>query len=112
MYAIIMTGGKQYRVAEGDLIDVELLDGDIGSEVDFEALFAYDGSQFHVGGPKVQDFHVMGEIVEFVQGPKVQSIKYIPGNHRKRIGHRQRYMRVKITHLGRKKERKAKHHGS
>jgi large subunit ribosomal protein L21 len=98
MYAIIKTGGKQYRVADGDVIDVELLDGDPGTHVQFsEVLFIYDGSDYFVGEPVVSQFVVTGELIGSISGPKVTSVKYIPGNHRKKIGHRQRYSRLKIS---------------
>jgi len=100
MYAIIKTGGKQYKVAVGDEIDVELLDGEIGSEVKFtDVLFLNKGADTLVGGPVVPDCIVHGELVDYVAGPKVVSVKYIPGNHRKKIGHRQHYSRVKITKI-------------
>jgi large subunit ribosomal protein L21 len=100
MYAIIKTGGKQYRVAVGDVIDVELLDGEIGSQIDFkEVLFVHNGNDPLVGEPTVAGYTVSGELLDYVSGPKVTSMKYIPGNHRKRIGHRQHYSRVKITQI-------------
>lgn len=100
MYAIIKTGGKQYRVAVGDVIDVELLKEEIGSEVKFsEVLFVTNGSKPVFGAPTVANCFVVGEHVDFVSGPKVTSVKYIPGNHRKKIGHRQHYSRVKITQI-------------
>lgn len=100
MYAIIKTGGKQYRVAVGDVIDVELLDGEIGAQVNFaEVLFVNNGTDSLVGEPTVAGYTVSGELLDYVTGPKVTSMKYIPGNHRKRIGHRQHYSRVKITQI-------------
>lgn len=111
MYAIIKTGGKQYRVAEGDVIDVELVGEEIGSEVKFtDVLFINNGSEPLIGEPHVADYVVVGELIDFVTGPKVTSVKYIPGNHRKKIGHRQHYSRVKIAHIGKKK--KEHHHGT
>ena len=57
MYAIIKTGGKQYRVAKGDIIDVELLGHNSGDQVEFgEVLFAYDGSATHIGKPGIRKF--------------------------------------------------------
>lgn len=100
MYAIIKTGGKQYRVAVGDVIDVELLSEDVGAEVKFtDVLFFNNGSKATVGKPNVPGCFVTGELVDLVGGPKVTSVKYIPGNHRKKIGHRQHYSRVKITQI-------------
>lgn len=100
MYAIIKTGGKQYKVAIGDIIDIELIDGEVGSQVEFkEVLFVNNGSAPVVGKPHVSGCVVKGELVDCVAGPKVSCIKYIPGNHRKKIGHRQHYSRVKITQI-------------
>lgn len=111
MYAIIKTGGKQYRVAVGDVIDVELQKEEIGSEVKFsEVLFFYDGSQTLFGEPMIPGCVVVGEHIDYVLGPKITSTKYIPGNHRKKFGHRQHYSRVKINQI--ENSKKGKHHGS
>lgn len=100
MYAIIKTGGKQYRVAVGDIIDVELLEEEIGAKVKFdEVLFVTNGSKITFGEPFVKGAVVQGELIDCVAGPKIVSLKYIPGNHRKKIGHRQHYSRVKITQI-------------
>lgn len=106
MYAIIKTGGKQYRVAVGDFVDVELLDGELGSEINLtDILFVNDGSQSIIGGPFVTDYNVIAEVVDYVSGPKVTCVKYIPGNHRRKIGHRQHYSRLKITGIQKKERR-------
>lgn len=110
MYAIIKTGGKQYRVTKGDVIDVELLENatEIGAEVRFgEVLFATDGSKTHLGAPHIDQFFVHGEIVDVVAGEKVTGFKYKP-NHtvKRKWGHRQKYSRVKITEIGHVKEGK------
>lgn len=100
MYAIIKTGGKQYRVAVGDVIDVELLNEEVGSQVSFtDVLFVNNGTKAIVGQPNISGCSVTGELLDLVAGPKVTSVKYIPGNHRKKIGHRQHYSRVKITKI-------------
>lgn len=110
-YAIIKTGGKQYRVAIGDVIDVELLNGEIGSEINFtDVLFVNNGADSIIGAPIVSDCIVVGKLIDFVTGPKVTCVKYIPGNHRKKIGHRQHYSRCEITHIETKK--KGHHHGT
>lgn len=101
MYAIIKTGGKQYRVENGDVIDVELLDSEQGTEVSFpEVLFVSDGSSAKVGVPTVANARVKGEVLEEVAGEKVVALKYRrrKGSRCKR-GHRQRYARVKITEV-------------
>jgi large subunit ribosomal protein L21 len=117
MYAIIQTGGKQYRVAEGDIIEVELLKAELGSQVQFEnVLFVYDGSEMLLGEPNITSYRVTGELLGETAGPKVSSVKYIPGNHRKKFGHRQHYSRVKITgiesHAESKKVKGGAHHGT
>lgn len=100
MYAIIKTGGKQYKVAVGDIIDVELLNGDIGAQIEFkEVLFLNSGTSPKIGAPHVPGCTVIGELVDYAAGPKVTCVKYIPGNHRRKIGHRQHYSRVKITQI-------------
>ncbi len=102
MYAIIKTGGKQYRVAKDDVIDVELLHLDQGSAVEFnEVLFVNDGTKAHVGEPLVAGYIVKGEIIGEAAGPKIVSLKYRPrGHQQKKWGHRQHYTRVKITDIG------------
>lgn len=97
-YAIIKSGGKQYRVKEGDIIDVELLKADTGSEVRFEeVLFVGSGESFQVGSPSVKDYLVTGKILSEAAGPKVTSIKFKPSHNQvRKFGHRQRYSRVQI----------------
>jgi large subunit ribosomal protein L21 len=101
-YAIIKTGGKQYRVSENDVIDVELLnDAKLGSEVSFEVLFVNDGQATNVGTPSVPGFVVTGELLGFSTGPKITSMKYKASHHQyRKFGHRQHYSRVKITGIG------------
>jgi len=82
MYAIIKTGGKQYRVAPGDVIDVELLDAEPGVAVEFaDVLFYYDGKTQMVGQPTVGGFSVAGQLVEISKGPKISSVKYKRSHH-------------------------------
>lgn len=100
MYAIIETGGKQYRVEKGDVIDVELLGVEKG-EVEFKnVLFINDGSATKVGKPHVNGCVVLGELMQEVRGPKVLNFKYKKRkNYRRKVGHRQNYSRVKITEI-------------
>lgn len=113
MYAIIKSGGKQYRVKEGDIIDVELLEGELGSSIQFEdVLFFNDGSESQVGGPLVSGCTVNGELLAVVAGEKVTSVKYQPGNHYKKFGHRQKYSRVKITGFTQSEKKKGGKHGT
>jgi large subunit ribosomal protein L21 len=101
MYAIIKTGGKQYRVAKGEVIDIERIEGEPGSAVEFgEVLLVAGGSKIRIGEPHIANCLVKGELVEEIKGPKIDSVKY---KERKRQirhwGHRQRYSRVKITEI-------------
>jgi len=103
MYAIIKTGGKQYRVAEGDEVDIELLNrGEVGTAIAFEeVLFVNDGATPQVGQPFVAGWAVHAEIVAETAGKKVVSMKYKRRkNQRRKFGHRQHYSRVKITRIG------------
>ncbi len=100
MYAIIQSGGKQYRVAKGDQIEVELLGADSGTFDFEEVLFFHDGKKSHVGTPKVAKVLVRGEIASVVKGPKVIAFKYKRRkNYSKKIGHRQKYAKVLITDI-------------
>ncbi|MBA3957747.1 MAG: 50S ribosomal protein L21 [Parachlamydiaceae bacterium] len=102
MYAIIKSGGKQYRVAQGDIIDVELLDAEEGAEIQFDnVLFFHNGKKASVGAPTVAKCIVKGKIVGYSSGPKITSVKYKPSHHQyRKFGHRQPYMRVEITAIG------------
>mgnify|MGYP000143108900 CR=1 FL=1 len=101
MYAIIKTGGKQYKVTKGDIIDVELLGLDQGATVKFDdVLFLCNGDSHFVGIPTVPGSTVLGEIIGDSVGPKIQSVKYKPRKRQnKKFGHRQHYSRVKINEI-------------
>jgi large subunit ribosomal protein L21 len=98
-YAIIKTGGRQHRVAEGDIIDVDLLEGDAGKETVFgEVLFHGDGDRLTHGSPLIEGATVTGEVVEQRKDKKVIAFKYRrrKGYHRT-VGHRRKLTRIKIT---------------
>ena len=101
MYAIIQTGGKQYRVVQGECIDVELVGVEDGGQVEFnEVLFVHDGENTRLGQPSLKDFVVRGELVTTVAGPKVVAFKYKRRKDQQtKKGHRQKYSRVKITEI-------------
>lgn len=101
MYAIIKTGGKQYRVSEGDVLQVEKLNAEQGSEVVFdEVLTVVDGSEVKVGKPVVEGAKVTAEVVEHGKGEKIIVFKYkAKANYRKRQGHRQPFTAVKIASI-------------
>lgn len=97
-FAIIQSGGKQYRVEAGDVIDVELLEQEAGSIQFSEILLFNDGNQTKVGAPFLSNLTVKGEILGEIRGPKVIAFKYKRRkNYRRKVGHRQNYTRIKIT---------------
>ncbi len=100
MYAVIATGGKQYRVSEGDVVRVEKLDAAVGDSVKFEEVLAIGGDKMNVGTPFVEGASVEGEVVAQDRARKVIVYKYKPkrGYHRKN-GHRQPYTELKITKI-------------
>lgn len=100
MYAIIRTGGKQYKVEAGDEILVEKLDAEVGTAVSFEVLMLC-GDKVVVGKPVVPGVVAKGEVMEHGKGKKVIVFKYKPKkNIRKKQGHRQPYTKVKINSIG------------
>jgi large subunit ribosomal protein L21 len=101
MYAIIKTGGKQYRASVGDVIEVELLPGEAGGEVTFEDVLLVSSDEgYQVGKPVVEQARVKGQIVDQFRAPKVTTFKFKRRkNQRRTIGHRQDLTRVKITEI-------------
>lgn len=99
MYAIIETGGKQYRVEEGDELDVELLGTDGNVKFD-KVLMVHDGQSPMIGLPHLPKCSVHAEVIGIAKGPKVVAFKYKKcKNYRRTVGHRQKYSRVKITKI-------------
>ncbi|MBS0625789.1 MAG: 50S ribosomal protein L21 [Verrucomicrobia bacterium] len=99
MYAIIETGSKQYRVEEGDEINVELLGADKTVTFD-KVLFVDDGKTPRVGLPYVPNCSVHAELIGETKGPKVIAYKYKQRKKSRRlVGHRQKYSRIKITKI-------------
>jgi large subunit ribosomal protein L21 len=98
MYAIVKTGGKQYKVAVGDVVEVEKLDGELGSEVRFPALLVVDGTEVTTDTEALAKVSVTGKLVEQTKGPKIRIHKFKnkTGYH-KRQGHRQKLTRVEVT---------------
>ena len=98
MFAVIKTGGKQYRVAAEDEITVMTLAGDPGDVVSFDVLALFDGETSHIGAPLVAGATVAGEIVSHGRGPKVIAFKKRRRkNSRRKRGHKQDLTVVKIT---------------
>jgi large subunit ribosomal protein L21 len=98
MYAIVKTGGKQYRVAEGDVIEVEKLAGDPGDQVTLAAVLVVDGDSLVTDAAKLAQVAVTGEVVAHTKGPKIKIHKFKnkTGYH-KRQGHRQPLTQVKVV---------------
>lgn len=102
MYAIIRTGGHQYRVTVGDQLDVEQLPGETGSEVLIEdvLLVGDDAQGVHIGTPTVAGARVRAEVVSQFRGEKIIVFKYKPKKrYRRKIGHRQDLTRLAIREI-------------
>ncbi len=101
MFAVIKTGGKQYRVAANDVITVATLAGEPGATVTFDqVLMVTEDGSTQVGAPLIEGFTVAGEVVEHTRGEKVISFKKRRRqNSRRKRGHRQDYTVVRITEI-------------
>lgn len=97
MYAIVKTGGKQYKVAEGDLVKVEKIEGEPGSSVALTPVLVVDGANVTTGD-KLASISVNAEIVDNVRGPKIRGMHYRnKTGYKRRFGHRQALTVLKIT---------------
>lgn len=101
MYAVIETGGKQYRVSEGDAINVEKLPYQAGERVEFEQVLLVSGKEgLSVGQPVVEGAKVVARVESVGRGPKILVWKYRPKQrYRRRQGHRQTYTRLRIEKI-------------
>lgn len=101
MYAIVETGGKQYKVQEGELFKVELLKSEEGSTLDIsDVLAVVDGDQFKFGTPKVEGAKVVCTVVKHDKAKKIIVFKYkAKKNYRKKQGHRQPYTLLKVEKI-------------
>ena len=101
MKAIIVTGGKQYTVAEGDVLFVEKLNAEAEATVKFEQVLAIlDGENTKFGAPVVEGAAVEAKVVKNGKGKKIHVLKYkAKKNEKKKIGHRQPYTKVEITKI-------------
>jgi large subunit ribosomal protein L21 len=102
MYAVIQTGGKQYRVAEGETLRVEKLEASAGDKLSFSTLlFADDAGKIQIGKPTVGGITVQAEVVEQGRGKKIVLFKYKRRkSYRRKAGHRQPFTALKITSIG------------
>ena len=101
MYAVIKTGGKQYKVAAGDYLKVEKLDGDVGSQVVIDKiLMLADGDDVTIGSPLVDGAKVNATVLSHGKGDKVMIFKFSRRKHyRKTQGHRQSYTEIQIDDI-------------
>jgi large subunit ribosomal protein L21 len=101
MYAIIETGGKQYKVAEGDIIRCDLLESEVGSDVTFDrVVLASSGDDVKIGAPMLDGASVTGTVLRQAKDKKILVFRYKPKKRvRKLNGHRQRFAEVKITKI-------------
>ena len=101
MKAVIVTGGKQYTVAEGDVLYIEKLEAEAESTVKFEEVLAVlDGENSKIGAPVVEGAAVEAKVVKNGKGKKIHILKYKPKKgEKKKIGHRQPYTKVEITKI-------------
>jgi len=98
MYAIVETGGKQYKVSQGEIINVEKLDAKVGDKVNLQVLMTVNGDKVVNGNPYVKNAEVVAEVVEQGKSDKVLVFKYkAKKNERKKQGHRQPYTALKIV---------------
>ena len=100
MFAIIETGGKQYKVTEQDIIYVEKIDAEDNSEIEFKVVALSNGDSFKVGTPYVEGAKVTATVKKQVKGKKIYVMKYkAKKNEKKKIGHRQPYTKVEIKSI-------------
>ena len=100
MYAVIRTGGKQYRVSQGESLRVEKLEGEVGTTLAFEPLLVGEGESVKIGQPVVAGAKVMAEIVSHGRGKKIIVFKLRRRkNYRRKQGHRQAYTQLKVQSI-------------
>jgi large subunit ribosomal protein L21 len=101
MYAIVNTGGKQYKIQQGDVLRVEKIPGEVGSPVSFDKVLMFsDGENVNIGRPVLDNVAVKGHIVEQGKGKKIVVFKYKRRKrYRRKLGHRQQYTAIKIDSI-------------
>ncbi len=100
MYAIVRTGGKQYKVSAGQFVEIELLPQEEGEQVELtQVLMAVDGEMVKVGDPLLDGAKVKATVTGQVKGKKIRTFKYTGKRYRRRLGHRQNYTRLHIDEI-------------
>lgn len=101
MYAIVKTGGKQYKVAAGDKLNIEKLDAEVGAQVELEAICVVDGANVVADPAEAAKTKVVATVIEQFKGEKVKVFKFKKRkNYKKLQGHRQKLTRVQIETIG------------
>lgn len=99
-FAVIKTGGHQYKVSEGDIFDIEKIEVEDGKDINFEVLLVADGDKIEVGQPNVKDAKVKAKVVSQEKADKIIVFKYKKRkNYRKKTGHRQKVTKVQIEKI-------------
>ena len=101
MYAVILTGGKQYKVQEGEKLEIEKLDREVGDTVDFDqVLLIEQGQEVKIGTPYLEGAKVSAEVIDQDRAKKIHIIKFKRRKHHmKQMGHRQYFTTVKVTSI-------------
>ena len=101
MYAVIEAGGKQHKVELGQVLEVDLMKEESGTDHAFENVMLYvDGDNVQIGQPYIENAKVVAEIVEEVKGKKISILRFRRSKHcMRKIGHRQRYTQIKIKEI-------------
>lgn len=101
MYAIALIAGKQYKVSVGDVVEVDRLDAEVGSQMEFPVLLTAEDNTLVTGNPVVKDVVVKAKVVAHTQGKKIVVFKYkAKKNERKKQGHRQPYTKLVVESIG------------
>ena len=100
MYAIVRSGGRQHKVAVGDVLEIDRLESGVGSSVSLKPLLLVDGTAVTSDASALGSASVIAEVLAETKGPKIRILKFKnKTGYRKRQGHRQRYTKIKITDI-------------
>ncbi|MDQ7993946.1 MAG: 50S ribosomal protein L21 [Propionicimonas sp.] len=98
MYAIVRSGGRQHKVAVGDVLEIDRVDAEVGASVELVPLLVVDGDDVTADAAKLKGVKVSAEVLAETKGPKIRILKYKnKTGYKKRQGHRQKYTQVKVT---------------
>ena len=98
VYAIVRGGSRQHKVAQGDVLEIDLVDAKVGDTINLPAILLVDGDTVTSDAKALADVTVTAEVLDETKGPKIKIMKYKnKSGYKRRMGHRQRYTQVKIT---------------